>query len=371
MISIKKLISDYDELLVSALGIISSISVILSATNNLNDIQKEYLTVSLDILNFMILLIALLVIRTLPLKIEDIEFEKLNKILDLGKEKTELLRKRVNELVRQLVYCVRWFIIILGIFYLLQLWLDLTILNKYDYYKHFQPTLSKSHGIIDLINENYGEYDTIIAEFLTLELLTNTTNLFSAGYLIIAFQVLFFVTLADDNKTWSLKGYIPLSIAVLITIANLMFSLIGHESIPLEDSSQSIRFIGGLYNGVAMFLLFGRFISMEYFFQKTRKSFERNFYFFGTIIFLPLYVIAQPLYGVLHSMSIQSEELFKSLVFLICLWGKIVFLFFIITMLKKKWIHIYLFLAISQESILNKISIALSDVEQFDDNTNS
>jgi hypothetical protein len=105
---------------------------------------------------------------------------------------------------------------------------------------------------------------------------------------------------------------------------------------------------------------------MEYFFKNSSNWWQRNFYFYGTIIVLPLYVVAQPLYGLFNAIEIgKSPELFKSVVFLICFWGKLVFLLFIFTMLTKKWIHSYLFMVLSQEETLLKISKDLRDVEDL------
>jgi hypothetical protein len=72
------------------------------------------------------------------------------------------------------------------------------------------------------------------------------------------------------------------------------------------------------------------------------------------------------MYGVFNAVEIgESAVLFKSIVFLICFWGKLVFFLFLYTMLNKRWIHTYLFLAVSQKDTISNISKALKDVEDL------
>ena len=352
-----------NELLAALMGLITSVAFFCKQLGGLGRVKDdETFLAIIDILNIAILVVALVSIRAEALIIESKEYEKIIKRLGLRSEhKCGIILIRTNELVRQLVYCIRWFVIILSLFYLLQLFGDLTQLS----YDKLKSAISTTPSIIRLLVKNQP-IEVASAEFLTLEIFTNATNLFSAAFLFVAFQVLFLVTIDSDNRTWILKSYIPMSIAVILTIGNILFFLVGFFGAPLSNISHFIRLLGGIYNGVAMSLLFSRFISMEYFFQNSRHNWQRSFYFLGTVIFLPLYVVAQPLYGIFNAVEIdKSGILFKSIVFLICFWGKLFFLLFIYTMLSKKWIHAYIFMVLSQRDSLKEISNDLNNVDNF------
>jgi hypothetical protein len=358
---LRKNLKNNDELLGLVIGIGTSLTFILTKIGQikLSDLQ---LLVGVDILNIVVLIIALIGIKAIPLTIESKEFHKLIKNLNLKtEEEGKRILSRVNVLIKQLVYSIKWFIIILGAFYLLQLFADTTQLP----YEKLKDTINSNESIFKLLG--IGSYNAIASsEYLFIEILTNSTNIFSAAYLFLAFQVLFLVTIEDDNKTWKLKRYIPISIAFLITLSNLVFFAVGFFGAQLSSISHTIRLIGGIYNGIAMLLLFSRFISMEYFFQNSRRTWQRNFYFYGTVIALPMYVVAQPLYGLFNAVEIgESATLFKSIVFLICFWGKLVFLLFVYTMLSKKWIHAYLFMVLSQKDTLTNLSLDINDVDDL------
>jgi hypothetical protein len=342
-------------------GIITSITFILTKANTLS-LSESQLLIGVDVLNLLVLAIALIFIRATPLLIDGNEIKSLTKHLIINNEDdSSKILQRVNELVRQLVYCIRWFAVILALFYALQLFTDLTQTS----YNTFKGTIENSKSIINILSEN-PLHSIESAKYLSIEILTNSTNLFSAAYLFLAFQVLFLVTLDKDDKTWRLKSFLPISLAIIITTLNIYCFIDGFFSASLMSISHVMRLIGGVYNGVAMFLLFSRFISMEYFFKNTSEGLQRQFYFYGTVIVLPLYVVSQPLYGLFNAVEIgQSAELFKAIVFLICFWGKLVFLLFIYTMLTKKWIHSYLFMALSQKDTLSNISKDLKDVDDL------
>jgi hypothetical protein len=341
-------------------GVASSVTFLLSQSKI--GLSEKTLLITMDILNLLILLIALAAIKATSMEFDGNEVKKLNEHLIINNESDLVkIKDRVNELIRQLVHCVRWFAVILGLFYLLQLFSDSTQMP----FVLFKTTVKDNYSIIDILSYRPPFY-TESATYLSTEILTNITNLFSAAYLFLAFQVLFLVTLDKDDKTWRLKSFIPISLAVIITLVNVYSFVNGFFGVNLLTQSHVIRLIGGLYNGVAMFLLFSRFVAMEYFFQNSGKDWQRQFYFYGTVIVLPLYVVVQPLYGLFNAVEIgQSVELFKAVVFLVCFWGKLVFLLFIYTMLTKKWIHSYLFMVLSQKDTLSKISKDLKDVDDL------
>lgn len=352
------------EILATIIGISAAIVTILTQVKDLGDfIDKKSVLIGIDILNIIILAIALFSIKAVKLNIHAKEYVSLKKLLIFSsKEKPEDILERVNNIVKQLVDCIFWFLIILGIFYALQCLMDIT-----TEYETFKEVIKASKSILHLLSYE-NSHCLNAAKYTTLEFFTNSTNLFSAAYLILAFQVLFLVTLENDNKTWKLKKSIPFAIAVIITIANAVFFAAGFLNVDLASISHIMRLIGGIYNGVAMFLLFSRFIAMEFFFQNSKNNWQKNFYFFGIVFILPMYVVAQPLYGLFNALEVTiSAEIFKTIVFLVCFWGKLVFVLFLYTMLTKKWIHSYLFLVLSQKDSLTQISLELADVDDLID----
>jgi len=357
---IKKYLSQNDEFLAIIVGIISSLAVILNTieASGFKDIDINIFT---DSLNLIVLILALFFIQKSVLNIRENESENICKQFNMDKFDLKNNLTRTNSLIGQLYKAVRWFVIILIGFYFLQLFIDLTL----DY-TSFKSSLVNKDSFFELLGYD-NKTHLNAAKFLSIEVLTNATNLFSATFLFTAFLVLFSVTLEDDNKTSQINNQIPMAIAVGITLLSIAIIIFGIPGLNLEKSSTIVRLLGGLYNGVAMALLFSRFISMEYYFQHSQKSFERNFYFYGITIGLPLYIVVQPLYALfnLFDLGESSASIFKAIVFLITFWGKLVLLFFIYTMLNKKWIHSYILLTLIEKKNLEKLSIELEDVEKL------
>lgn len=138
----------------------------------------------------------------------------------------------------------------------------------------------------------------------------------------LGFQTLYLRTLKEDNKT---PGYFDdgtlkpiLSIIIVITI--FIFMSISHfKLIPILNFNNGImELVIGIFNGIAMLLLFSRFISMEYFFKNSKISFQREYYFYTVVFILPIYVVAQPLYGVFELIDESILEEFKTFVFYAC-----------------------------------------------------
>jgi len=363
--TVRSVLKENNELLGCIVGLITSFIFLGTQLNKIDGLDPIDLLKGIDLLNIFVILCALSAIKCVSLEIDGKEMSKLSTTLALSGKEGESITLRVNEIVRQLVYCVRWFALILGLFYLLQLFTDATITQDE---KDIKYTLSGSYNVIELIQSELP-FKIHAIRYLVTETFTNAANLFSAAYLFLAFQVLFLVTVDKDNRTWRMKGWIPMSVAMLIMVANILFFLDGdslNSRTTLANISHMIRLTGGIYNGLAMLLLFSRFISMEYFFQNSSRSWQRNFYFYGTVIGLPLYVLAQPMYGIFNAVEIgESAVLFKSFVFLVCFWGKLVFFLFIFTMLDKKWIHAYLFISLTQRDTVSKVSKSLKEVEDL------
>ena len=122
------------------------------------------------------------------------------------------------------------------------------------------------------VHSKTGLLNSSVARFLLDDFLSNTFNLISAAFLFIGFQVLYMATLGSDNRTSLINYFVPFSIAALIIMWNIISVFIGFEhniaNINLYVSTHMVRLAGGIYNGVAMSLLFSRFIAMEYFFKE-------------------------------------------------------------------------------------------------------
>ncbi len=354
-----------DEILGIIVGIITSVAVISKTINgsNLENLNINLLT---DSINIGILILALIFIKSYPLLVSKKEKEKICEDFNVKSLSIDKKLVRTNSLINQLSNAIRWFAIVLLGFYCLQFFMDYSIMDRYN---EFEASLIENKSILELLKSSpenqQWSLDLYAAKFLGIEILTNSSNLFSATFLFTAFLVLFRVTLEGDNKTWQIKNQIPMSLALAITLLNIVFFIVGVEFFNLKETSTSIRLLGGLYNGIAMALLFSRFISMEYYFQHSKRTFERGFYYYGIIIGLPLYVVVQPLYALFNAIDLEAAAIFKSIVFLICFWGKLVFLFFIYTMLNKKWIHSYILLKLIENENLEKLSIELEDVEKL------
>jgi hypothetical protein len=115
--------------------------------------------------------------------------------------------------------------------------------------------------------------------------------------------------------------------------------------------------IAGLANGLAMSLLFGKYVSIEQSLSNTasfKKVFENIFYpfsrkpykaivSFGIIFVLPTYALAQPLFGSLRIDVFGDSHRFQTIVYAICLAGKIIFFHLTYLLISKKLLHIYLY----------------------------
>ncbi len=353
-------IKENDEFLASLIALVGSVGVILNAVKVTSFQYIENINLFTDGLNLAVLFIGLFFIRKTILVISEDENIRICEQYNITKQ--GLLDKviRTNSLIGQLYKAIRWFIIILIGFYLLQFYVDSFF--DYDWFKGVLKVKDKDY--IDLVINSSSKKKSA-AQYLAIEVLTNATNLFSATFLFTAFLVLFSVTLEDDNRTSKINNQIPLAIAIGITILNILVLSKGIPGLTIEESATIVRLFGGLYNGIAMALLFSRFISMEYYFQSSNKSFERLFYFYGITIWLPLYVVVQPLYSLFNLFDLGQTAVIKAIVFLITFWGKLVFLFFIYTMLNKKWIHSYILLTLMEKDKLEKLSFELKDVEKL------
>jgi hypothetical protein len=114
-------------------------------------------------------------------------------------------------------------------------------------------------------------------------------------------------------------------------------------------------FIGSL-NGLAMALLFGRYISMEQtaYDMKTGEYAEweyKNLIHISTICILPIYAIAQPLFGLFEIDAFGDPGAFANLVFFVCLIGKALFLFLTYILMKHRLTHLYLHSVVNGQGV--------------------
>lgn len=113
----------------------------------------------------------------------------------------------------------------------------------------------------------------------------------------------------------------------------------------------------GSFNGLAMALLFGRYISMEHSayimeiekYKKEKKS--NKIIHLCTLYILPIYALAQPLFGSFNIEGFGNSRTLANWVFFICLIGKVVFLYLTYLFMKKRLMHLYLHSVITSHGI--------------------
>lgn len=107
----------------------------------------------------------------------------------------------------------------------------------------------------------------------------------------------------------------------------------------------------GCANALTMFLLFGRYISMEHLINNTKEGKSYSFITIGTIYLLPIYALVQPLFGSFEINAFGNPIAFANYVFFICLCGKIFFLYFTWRYMKKRLMHYYLHSVVTYHGI--------------------
>jgi hypothetical protein len=178
--------------------------------------------------------------------------------------------------------------------------------------------------------------------------------------------------LAADNDQYSLETTqiltynsslywaIPLMFFVLYALifVSLSVSYLGITDVTAVTHFLNIfDLLAGLANGLAMSLLFGRYVSIEQSIGNTSRFktvFENIFYPFssitykalvslGIIFILPIYALAQPLFGSLKIDAFGDAENFQTIVYGICLIGKICFFHLTYILISKRLLHLYLY----------------------------
>ena len=276
------------------------------------------------------------------LKPKKLELNQNNAIIELAKRldiedrnyaQLQFNNERVNKLVKQIVNNLMWFIGTLLIFFVINLLKDL---DKQTFQKWNSP-------------------------FPFLDFFETIANGVSAAFIYLTFSILYDTTLDGQNNT---SNYYRGTILFLIVFFLSYFLLL--QNLPKDQKliSDIFKLLCGIYNGLAMGLLFGRINSMEFYFKDLNNSDGQRYrktYQFGVTFILPLYVLAQPMYGVFEFDLFQTNaDIFKSIVFLVCFIGKGFFLLFITNRINDQWLHAYLHLALANHdrsrSVIDTIS---------------
>lgn len=176
-------------------------------------------------------------------------------------------------------------------------------------------------------------------------------NFISSVFLYLAFKVLYDQTLDESNRR--IVYYVDALFFSLVYICAYLIISFKMGSPPVWVHNLSL--LSGVFNGLAMGLLFGRFISMEFVFKYQEKIKLNSFLSLGTVFILPLYVLAQPLFGSFEINSFGDPKIFANVVFFICLIGKVFFLYLYYYFLSKKLLHLYLHLISSRPKVLKDL----------------
>jgi|GEM_PF-1914991 len=261
-------------------------------------------------------------------------------ILDEGLTVARENIEKVNKLISQVYKNLTWFVLFTAFFY------AASIIKTLEY------------------GTNPGLLVHSEIKYKILELFIISCNLISGAFIYLSFKVLYAPTLKENNVSdFYYKGTLLFVFSFLLSFAILLFFS------PINPSSiiflSIYPLICGVYNGVTMCLLFGRFISMEYFFKDIKTntgdrdhaimkvSWFTNFINKkGIIYILPVYALTQPMLGLFDVTDYHNFPEFKSIVFLVCLLCKCVFLLVIANSLSSRFLHAYLHLILSTKDLL-------------------
>jgi len=178
-------------------------------------------------------------------------------------------------------------------------------------------------------------------------------NYLSAVCLFWGFQVLYDTTIDKNDNKKDLPYRLPLIIISFVFLACYLIFV----AYPMADSRSSeivangFRLAIGIFNGLAMALLFGKYISMEHSLQNIKDGNYGEIVRWGIIIILPLYALAQPLFGSFKITAFGDEKWFANGVFFVCLIGKFFFLYVTYLFMRNKLMHYYLHLVIARHGV--------------------
>jgi hypothetical protein len=230
---------------------------------------------------------------------------------------------RVNRLVNQLNNNICWYALCLMIVYALYI-------IDYDYEFNGNKLIHPNHN-----------YFKILADIF---------NYLSSVFLYISFLVLYNETLDQDNRpNYSNNRYFR----ILILLSLLYLGFYAFLGVNATDKIliNRLSLFAGMANGLAMVLLFARYISMDHTVQHIKGVGYSNYISDGMIYLLPVYAIVQPLFGTFQIEAFGDKIKFANSVFFFCLIGKMFFLFVTYLFIKKKLIHLYLHIVATPHNI--------------------
>jgi len=312
--------------LTTAIGIIigAVFSVLKIVDDDKSYIEADNIRVYLVFLNFM----ALIVFCFFSTRVPRIDFAKQSE--DSEKKYSELLNanallsnERVNILVRQLHNNILLYAFFLIIVYLLYLGEKMYVATYPDE--------------TNLLFFKVGQ---------------DVFNFLSSVFVYLGFKVLYNQTLDDNNKPilYYLDA-ITFSIIYLIAYALILFNFFPFSAEKHIHALNLLGLVSGIFNGLAMGLLFGRFVSMEHVFMDLKKTGGNHFFVIGALFILPTYAIVQPLFGSFSINAFGDPKVFANFVFLVCLIGKVFFLFLYSHYSKRRFLHLYLHIVITRRGL--------------------
>lgn len=270
-------------------------------------------------------------------------------IAEDSQKKIERIQIRVGALIRQYIWTVRLFAVSLVLLYL-------TIV------------------ISALRAAPPAENVRLITNFA---ILTNILNFVGGVFVFLAFWVLYRETLDDreeDNRFW----LIPLLLTLAYVVGVVGYSWLYKPGENAYHFLNIVDLIAGSINGLPMLLLFGRYVSLEQALNGTelfRNAFKDLFkplpFFeseksytklvsFGIIFLLPVYALAQPLFGSLEiKLYGENPKVFQTTVYGICLVGKLCFFHLTFLLVRKKLLQLYLYGLVSQVGNFHKLEECL------------
>lgn len=133
-------------------------------------------------------------------------------------------------------------------------------------------------------------------------------------------------------------------------------SISRHEPETGKWWSNVLKLLIGSWNGLAMALLFGRYVSMEQTVYDMKEGAYakwkyRRFIHNCTIYILPIYALAQPLFGAFEIDEFGDAKTFANVVFFLCLIGKVFFLYLTYILMKRHLMHLYLHTALTSRGV--------------------
>lgn len=260
---------------------------------------------------------------------------------------------RVDKLVKQYLWLIRIFAMSLAILYL-------TIIIS------SLPAAQRPPADVPSEVVSKPDYRGLTGFAMTVNVLN-----FSGGVVIfLAFWVLYGGTLDGENNTKVVWLVLPVFLAFLYGFILLLLSWL---FVPGENAYKFLNrydLLSGAVNGLGMFLLFGRYVSLDQSLRKTVlfnnsfrdlfRPFRRVFQSdterpytkavsFAIVFLLPIYALAQPLFGSLNiKLYGEDPKVFQNAVYGICLVGKICFFYVTYLLVRKKLLHLYLYGLVSQ-----------------------